>query len=1070
LRILFASGIFLAICFFLQAGSAQVKTLANQNSVPENYLTDSESEAKALAHQWNGAALRRSADLYSELSELYRKSGRLEKSAEMLRKSAHSSFLLEDYEAASVNLKKSLLIEKTVSNSTGKIEALSLLTLVYLQMGQIETSEKHLNEGLELVKSINNPDVEADLYFSAAELKYARRKLDESITYAARAISLWQETRNPRREAETLRTLSFAYSGKDDLITAREKLQEALEKSRQAGDQRGEALAQFQLAYFYLIFNEPQKALETCQYSASLFPDDIDFIQKARIFNGISTIYEFYGDWKSALLYRQKTLELFRKGKYLSGELATLPSLIDISFKLGDEASAFRYFQTTAEVSGQLRDEFYLANANLFVADFYRKSSRDEKAIEYYKIALNYLSKLKYSTGISVINNDLGEIYLRQKQFSLARRHLEQSLKISRGNFDNFAEAKTLQNLAELSFLEGNDAQALNLVKESIRITDYLSSNTVNSRLKSSYLSNVFDRYELYIRLLMKMHRQSPDRNFALEALQAAEKSRARVMLETLSLAEADFTKDADAETVRHEKEIRVLLNTKADKLVDLLSNKAEKGEIDKLSNEIRELENELENIKARLKQQSPVYSAIKNPAPFDVAEFQQNILDENSLLLEFSLGTDESYLWIIGKREVASFILPPRAQIESDVEALGALLKTRELKPDESIEDFQKRIGDAEIQFQAGAKDLSQTLFGQLGGKLTGKRLIIVPDGALHYFPVAALPLPESVNGEPILLTNETVYEPSAQTLTVLAKSRRPAMPPKNLLVFSDPVFRSDDARFAAEAKSVENADAETPPADKFRFAESLNNLPRLAASKAESETITETVGAANIENYSGFAATREKLLSLKTDDYKILHFATHGMTDEERPELSGIVLSRFDAQGRKLKELFRIQDIYGLNLNADLVVLSACQTGIGKELKGEGLMSLNNAFLQTGAKSVMASLWKVEDGATLELMKNFYGALADERLTPSESLRRAQIKLRENPNYKSPFYWAAFTVQGDFRSVPQISGGWGFWVYLLPVPPLLLFGFYLYRRRKLHGSEFRLETLKTAVVMDVE
>jgi hypothetical protein len=110
--------------------------------------------------------------------------------------------------------------------------------------------------------------------------------------------------------------------------------------------------------------------------------------------------------------------------------------------------------------------------------------------------------------------------------------------------------------------------------------------------------------------------------------------------------------------------------------------------------------------------------------------------------------------------------------------------------------------------------------------------------------------------------------------------------------------------------------------------------------------------------------------------------------------------------------------------------------------------LMSLNNAFLQTGAKSVMASLWKVEDGATLNLMKNFYGEM-EGNLTPSQALRQAQIKLRQNPQYQSPFYWAAFTVQGDFRNVPKISNKSNLWIYFLALIPFVLGGIYFYRRR---------------------
>jgi hypothetical protein len=319
----------------------------------------------------------------------------------------------------------------------------------------------------------------------------------------------------------------------------------------------------------------------------------------------------------------------------------------------------------------------------------------------------------------------------------------------------------------------------------------------------------------------MKMQKQSANENYAREALQAAEKSRARSMLETLSLSESNFSKDANPETIKREKEIRILLNTKADKLTDLLSQNAEQSETDKIGNEINELENELEEIKANLKQNSPVYSAIKNPAPFDVGEFQKNVLDDDSLLLEFSFGTEESYLWLIGTNEFGSYVLPPREQMESKIQILRELLASREKLTDESIETYQTRVKKADEEYSKIAKELSRELFGQVAGKFGNKRLIIVPDGKLGYFPVSALPLPNSEKNEPILLSNEVVYEPSASTLSILAKNnQRINSASKSLLIFSDPVFSADDSRLSPENKNALSANNE--PGENFRFVES--------------------------------------------------------------------------------------------------------------------------------------------------------------------------------------------------------------------------------------------------------
>ncbi len=603
-----------------------------------------------------------------------------------------------------------------------------------------------------------------------------------------------------------------------------------------------------------------------------------------------------------------------------------------------------------------------------------------------------------------------------------------------------------------MDFSENKKQDALKSVQKAVEITELLYSDIFNSKLKSTYLSNVFDRYELYINVLMKTHGQNPEGNYAVRALQAAEKSRARSMLENLSLSEADFIKDADVETVRREKEIRFLLNAQADHLTDLLNQNAEKSETDKISKDINELQSELEEIKAKLKQNSPVYSAIKNPAPFDVGEFQKNILDDDSLLLEFSFGKEESYLWLVGKTEIGSYVLPPREQIESKIQILRELLASREMLTDESIETYQSRVKKADEEYTKIAKELSRDLFGQVAGKFGNKRLIVVPDGKLGYFPVSALPLPNSEKNEPLLLSNEVVYEPSASTLSILASgSKQPNPASKSLLIFSDPVFSAEDSRLSPENKTDLTANKET--GEKFRFVESLNSLVRLDASKTEADSIIEILGNENADNFSGFTANRGRLLDTNAADYKILHFATHGLIDESRPELSGIVLSRFDENGQQTDEFFRLHDIYGMSLNSDLVILSACNTGIGKEVRGEGLMSLNNAFLSVGAKSVMASLWKVEDGATLELMKNFYDAMANEQLTPSKALQKAQIKMWRSGRYQSPFYWAAFTVQGDYKNVPDVSKGFGNRIYFISFGIVLLlaafFGYGFIRRR---------------------
>ncbi len=1037
-------------CFLLFSINLSAQNISKYQVLPDSSeIAETEKTAEELSKQLNAESIRRSIELFLTVSRQWETIGNFEKSADCLREISNLNIPLGNAEKAILHLDQARRLDGKYNNSNKNVKTLSLLALANLRLGKIDSAREFAENAVKLSQKTNNFDSLATALYTQALINYDDGKFNLATENFAQSLIWWQKDGNSHAQVKALLELAYAYMTNDELLIGLEKAEECFKIANEIGDLQYKIYARNAIAVLKSKLGKKQEALNIFLQSEIDFPDDVNLLEKGDMYNHLAGIYYDFDELKLALKYRLKALEIFRKMHNLYAQLAVLSKIGIITFKLDDENKGLEYFDEGFKIARQVKSDYFYSVFAQDLGNLYFENNKAE-ALKYYNLALPNFEKLKIRTHIAIIQSKIGSIYQSQGKPDLAREYFNSALKFNRETKNQFAESQNLYNLANLAASENKPDTALELAKQSIEVTEHLSSEVLNSKLKSTYFSNVFDRYELYINLLMKMHQTSSNATYVVEALRATEKSRARLMLEKLSLSEANFTKDADTETVRREKEIRVLLNSKADKLTDLLSKKVEKSETDKISNEINELDNELETLKAKLKQQSPIYSAIKNPAPFDVGEFQRNVLDENSLLLEFSLGNDESYLWLIGKNEISSYVLPPREEIESKIEKLRGLLKANELKSDESVEDFQKRIREAEIEYQSVAKDLSNQLFGQIADKLARNRLIIVPDGELHYFPIAALPLPNSATDEPILLTNETIYEPSAQTLTIFAKSQKQAAPTaKNLLVFSDPIFTSDDARFSPENKPLENSNTETVQTDRFRFVESLKNLPRLAASKDESETIINIVGAARADNFSGFAATREKLLNLKTADYKIIHFATHGLTDEKRPELSGIVLSRFDEKGQKLNEFFRIQDIYGLNLNADLVVLSACETGIGKAVKGEGLMSLNNAFLQTGAKTVMSSLWKVEDSATLELMKNFYGAMKDKNLTPSESLRQAQIKLREKPQYKSPFYWAAFTVQGDFRNVPKISNDSGFWVYLLPIVPLALIGIYLYRRK---------------------
>ena len=321
---------------------------------------------------------------------------------------------------------------------------------------------------------------------------------------------------------------------------------------------------------------------------------------------------------------------------------------------------------------------------------------------------------------------------------------------------------------------------------------------------------------------------------------------------------------------------------------------------------------------------------------------------------------------------------------------------------------------------------ELSEILLGQVASELGDRRLLVVSDGALQYIPFGALykPCParsdeagEQAHGEcsrdPLISEHEVVTMPSASAVAVLRRhlsGRQRA--DRFLAVVADPVFQPHDPRIVIQ-DSVSRDEVVrvrgTIELDSARY-------ERLSYSGLEADAILRGVPPHRSKALLGFAATREAVVGGALSDYQIVHFATHGVLDEDHPELSRLVMSLVDEQGRKKDNGFVFgHEIYNLDLPADLVVLSACETALGKNVQGEGVVGLTRGFLYAGAARVIVSLWNVNDRATADLMGLFYEYLIEHRKSPAAALRAAQVELRRE--FPAPYYWAGFVLQGEWR-----------------------------------------------------
>ncbi len=393
---------------------------------------------------------------------------------------------------------------------------------------------------------------------------------------------------------------------------------------------------------------------------------------------------------------------------------------------------------------------------------------------------------------------------------------------------------------------------------------------------------------------------------------------------------------------------------------------------------------------------------------PLSLQEIQQRVVDSDTLLLQYALGEERSFLWLVGPASIESFELPGRRRTEDLARRAHGLLA-------------RSHKTGVRQQARLAASALSDAILAPAARRLGKKRLLIVADGALQYVPFAALPVAsEEGLRSPLLVQHEVVVLPSASVLARLRSDRVHRRPPRHsLAVIADPVFAREDPRLkvrtvpAVTLAAVRMGDPGIDPGTGL----GIDRLAPLPWSRREAEAILGFVEPGEHLRALDFAASRDLVLSGRLAPYRILHFATHGLLNAGRPELSGLVLSRVDERGRPRNGFLRLDDIRRLELRADLVVLSACRTALGTEIRGEGLLGLTQAFLQAGAGRVVVSLWNANDAATAELMSRFYRGMLRQELPPAEALRAAQLAMLREPRWEAPYYWAGFALQGEWR-----------------------------------------------------
>ncbi|MFN0086733.1 MAG: CHAT domain-containing tetratricopeptide repeat protein [Blastocatellia bacterium] len=878
-----------------------------------------------------------------------------------------------------------------------------------------------MQQALLLLREIGEAREEAQVLLSLGiahnELGESREAL-EDLDLALRRM---RALADPYGEARTLINLGAAHNSLGDAEKALEDYHTALSAWQRYGNRQQSADALAGIGQAHDIRGEWQTALERYEQALSLYQAIGNRSGEASMVNNLGVIHGRLGAPQKELEFYKRALDLWRAMKSRLDEAITLANIGNVEATLNDPAAALSHYNQALQLwrqEGNARGE---AVGLQYLGEFHAASGEPRKALDYFEQALPLLRSAGNLWREACVLRNLGALHSSMGEAQKARDYSTRALALFDSIGDRNGQAQALYEAARANRDLGGLEEARRGIEEAIRRGEAVRADVGSRQLRASYLASLQKYYALHIDLLMRLDRLHPETGYEDLALLVSERARARGLLEMLVESGARIREGADASLLDSERELSQRINSKALKLMQLTSSPHRSELAESLKRDLSQLETEYEKVQATIRRASPHYAAITQPPSLALIELQRQ-LDPDTVLLEYSLGEDRSYVWAVTSGAIAGYALPPREEIDRSARQVYDLLVSRGRRNrGETLPRQRERIARADERLPLAAASLSEVILRPVAAELGKKRLILVTDGALQYVPFGMLPVPGAAPGAPMILDHEIISLPSISTLAMQRQELAGrASAPRQIAMIADPVFTGRDERVrpgkiavrpAAGARSIEHEEEGGVIVGGF-------SIPRLPYTRQEAERILGLVpGAANLKRLD-FSANRAAVMDPELGQYRYLHFATHGLMDSERPGLSALVLSLVDENGKPLDDGFlRAHEIYNLRLPADLVVLSACQTGLGKEIRGEGLVGLTRGFMYAGAARVVVSLWNVNDRATAELMSRFYQKLLKEGARPASALRAAQIEMLRTSQWNAPYFWAAFVLQGEWR-----------------------------------------------------
>ncbi len=926
-------------------------------------------EALALRKRLTERDLRSAVRLLADSARQFASSGRPHQAAAAKLEAGDVYLMMSSYQQAIAAYRQVLTMSD--GRTDQRCAALSRIARTYANIGRPHDSQNYADEAASVCMAISDKKVLADAVEAQGETRFFSGNITDAIASFTRAKELASEAED--RDGEGLATMMLSETI-DDRQQANRLAWSALEGFVESGNEYSAARAHLKLAYLVIAEGNFEVARCHCESALPVFQRIADKDNAAIALNILGLIARQSGDLEESLSDYRRARNHFASVRDDLGEVESISAIAEILLSQRKYGDLEPLYVRKLHLAQATSHHAFLAWALLDMAGVYARQHRYTQADETYQRGLAEFRVAGNPDGESVALERTAEFQAEQGRYQQALNILgeAQALREHAGEIEDLAR---IQHSRARIYLRLNDLEkARSEIEKTITIIESQRLRIAKFDSRAQYFASVHDYYSSYIQVLMALDKLHPNQKYAQLAFEAAEKSKVRSLL-------------------------------------DLLDNIQQTVRCDTL------LAHNSRSVTVEANEEASDTRALSTTQPLTLDDVRAQIGDGDTLLLEFSLGEDRSFAWVVDGDSLKAFDIAPAVEIRNRVRVFRKALLPIESKANEAPVDYLRRRAAARNILLLQSRQLAKLLFGPV--RLPArKRLLIVPDGPLQYLPFAALAVPG--NGRvsvPLVELYELAMLPSASALVSLRKTagKRP-QPADEVTVFADPAFEPPGKPTPAAVPSSFGFPRSRELTRALRDLRDTQWIPNLPGSRDEAFAIQQITGPARTRLVMGFDANREAIMAPSIARQRIIHFATHGMMDTRHPEMSGLVLSMFNKRGEYQDGYLTLSDIYNLKLSADLVVLSSCESALGKDLGSEGINGLPRAFLYAGARSIIASLWKVDDDATVPLMKIFYSRLQRGE-APPRALRDAQLDLLKNTQLSDPYYWAAFVVEGDYR-----------------------------------------------------